>query len=144
MMRKLISTITNLEYQFDRLEEFADNGESLEVSLDTIKTAKIKEGKYIWQRFADFLPFASIDESWSLGEGNTQFIDGGSLRQYTGIDNLFLKNETQNPTWSFKDRGSLTCIAMAKEMHEGQTVTISTGNMGHSIAAYAARSGIRQ
>jgi len=57
--------------------------------------------------------------------------------------NLYLKNETQNPTWSFKDRGSLTCIAMAKEMNESVTATISTGNMGNSISAYGAKSGIK-
>jgi threonine synthase len=59
------------------------------------------------------------------------------------MEHLLLKNETQNPTWSFKDRGSLACIFMAQEMGERTTATISTGNMGHSIAAYGARAGIK-
>jgi len=106
--------------------------------------AVIKEGRYLWQRFADFLPFRKIDEKISLGEGNTALMAGDdTLRQFAGIEGLWLKNETQNPTWSFKDRGSLTCIAMAREMAEPITATISTGNMGHSMAAYGARAGIR-
>ena len=85
-----------------------------------------------------------MDAAASLGEGNTPLVDaGGRLKSFTGIDRLLLKNETQNPTWSFKDRGSLACIFMAQEMGERVTATISTGNMGHSIAAYGARAGIK-
>ncbi len=139
----LESTLSHDTYPFDRLEEFSDQGESLEVKLAGIEQAVIKEGRYLWQRFADFLPFRKIDEKISLGEGNTPLLAGDdALRRFAGIDGLWLKNETQNPTWSFKDRGSLTCIAMAKEMGETVTATISTGNMGHSMDAYGARAGI--
>ncbi len=141
---KLISTLTNLEYPFERIEEFADNGESLEVCIDGIEKAKIKSGKYLWQRFSEFLPFSKLNESLSLGEGNTALIKADhKLLEFTGIENLLIKNETQNPTWSFKDRGSLACIAMAKELGESVTATISTGNMGNSISAYGAKSGIK-
>ena len=141
---KLISTITNQEYPFERIEEFADNGESLEVKIDAIEKAKIRNGRYLWERYADFLPFSKIDESISLGEGNTALIKADKkLLNFVDLDNLYLKNETQNPTWSFKDRGSLACIAMAKEMNESITATISTGNMGNSISAYGAKSGIK-
>jgi len=143
-MRKLVSTITGLEYPFERLEEFADNGEALEVALPGIEHARPQPGAHLWQRFAEFLPFNALDASASLGEGNTPLMDAGArLKTFTGIERLLLKNETQNPTWSFKDRGSLACIFMAREMGEKVTATISTGNMGHSIAAYAARAGIK-
>jgi len=142
-MRKLVSTITGQEYPFERLEEFADNGEALEVSLAGIERARLRPGRHLWERFAEFLPFKAMDASVSLGEGNTPLVDaGGRLQSFTGIDGLRLKNETQNPTWSFKDRGSLACIFMAQSMGERVTATISTGNMGHSIAAYGARAGI--
>jgi threonine synthase len=59
-----------------------------------------------------------------------------------GIEQLYFKNETQNPTWSFKDRGSFSTIMMAKAYNEQMTATISTGNMGHSIAAFGAKAGI--
>jgi len=141
---KLVSTITNREYPFERIEEFADNGESLEVQIDGLEKAKIKDGKFLWERFIDFLPFSKIDESISLGEGNTALIKADKkLLDFVELDNLYLKNETQNPTWSFKDRGSLACIAMAKEMAETITATISTGNMGSSISAYGAKAGIK-
>jgi threonine synthase len=143
-MRKLLSTLTGIEYAFERLEEFADNGEALEVALQGIERARPQPGPHLWDRFRDFLPFKRMDPSVSLGEGNTPLADAGAaLRAYTGIEGLLLKNETQNPTWSFKDRGSLACIFMAQEMGERTTATISTGNMGHSIAAYAARAGLR-
>jgi len=143
-MRKLVSTITGREYPFERLEEFAENGEALEVAQAGIPQARPRAGRHLWERFAEFLPFQTMDPAVSLGEGNTPLVAaGGRLRAFTGIDRLLLKNETQNPTWSFKDRGSLACIFMAQELGERVTATISTGNMGHSIAAYGARAGIR-
>lgn len=141
---ELVSTITARTYPFERIEEFADNGESLEVRIRGIERASVRPGKHLWERYRDFLPFESLDEALSLGEGHTALTGaGGRLREHTGMDRLLLKNETQNPTWSFKDRGSLTCIAMAMQMGEVVTATISTGNMGHSMAAYGAKAGIR-
>lgn len=143
MKRSLVSTISGQEYPFDRLEEFADNGESLEVKLEGIEKAKIKSGASIWQRFSDFFPFENYDLRFSLGEGSTPLVESAQLAKYVGLDLLLLKNETLNPTWSFKDRGSVPCILMANDMGEKFTATISTGNMGASISAYAARSGVR-
>ena len=143
-MRKLVSTITGSEYPFERLEEFADNGEALEVALADVERARPRPGRHLWERFAEFLPFKAMDSSASLGEGNTPLVDAGKrLKSFTGIERLLLKNETHNPTWSFKDRGSLACIFMAQELGERVTATISTGNMGHSIAAYGARASVK-
>lgn len=143
-MRKLISTLSGREYPFEKPEEFAENGEPLEVRMDGIKNARIKTGNHLLRRFSSFLPFESIDPKLSMGEGATPLLNATrDLRNFTGISNLLLKNETQNPTWSFKDRGSLTCMMMAKEMNEQVTATVSTGNMGNSMAAYGAASGIK-
>ena len=143
-MRRLVSTISGIGYPFERLEEFADNGEALEVAVPSIARARPRPGSRLWERFAEFLPFQQMDPAASLGEGNTPLADAGpQLKAFTGIEHLWLKNETQNPTWSFKDRGSLTCVFMAQELGERTTATISTGNMGHSIAAYAACAGIK-
>jgi threonine synthase len=109
-----------------------------------IGSARIRPGNHIAERFAEFLPFKELDTDCSLGEGNTPLLRGDSrMTEFTGLPNLFLKNETQNPTWSFKDRGSLTCVWMAREQGEKVLATVSTGNMGHSIAAYAARGGMQ-
>lgn len=143
-MRKLISTISGIEYPFESLNEFAENGESLEVFIPGIEKARIKEGKFLWERFSDFLPFKFIDPELSLGEGGTPLVKADKkLQNFTGLRNLWIKNEAQNPTGSFKDRGSFTTILMAREMGEEFTATVSTGNMGHSISAYGARAGIK-
>ncbi len=142
-MKRLQSTISGQVFPFERIEEFAGNGESLEAAIDGLAGARVRPGRRLWERFADFLPVA-IDDEISLGEGNTPLLPAGeSLARFTGIARLLLKNETMNPTWSFKDRGSLTSIAMARQMGETVTATISTGNMGNSVAAYGARAGIR-
>lgn len=143
MKKYLISTISGKKYPFDRLDEFAENGESLEVKIEGLEQALLTNGKTIWERFADFLPFKNYSSAFSLGEGETPLLESKKLAEYVGLDSLLLKNETVNPTWSFKDRGSLPCILMAKELGEQFVATISTGNMGASIAAYGARSGVQ-
>jgi len=146
-MREIVhlrSTLTDIEYPFERLEEFADNGESLEVVLPGIRTARIRPGKGVWERFAEFMPFREDHPELSLGEGSTPLVDAGPLlKAFTGVESLLLKNETMNPTWSFKDRGSIACSIMAAERGESVTATISTGNMGQSMAAYGARAGLK-
>lgn len=139
----LRSTISGTEYPFARLEEFAENRESLEVAMPGIEKARIRQGNRVWERFAEFMPFAETHPELSLGEGSTPLIEASPLlKTYTGVENLLLKNETANPTWSFKDRGSIACSIMAKEQGESMTATISTGNMGQSMAAYGARAGL--
>jgi threonine synthase len=140
---KLVSTISNEAYPFSRLEEISANNEPLEVFIPGLQTAKILQGENIWERFADFLPFP-VTEDISLGEGHTPLEKAGKkLKNFTGIENLFLKDETINPTGSFKDRGSLLVIAMCRKMQENITATISTGNMGSSISAYGKKAGIK-
>ena len=139
----LRSTLSGSVYPFDRLEEYSEGGESLEVVLPGIEKARILQGGRPWDRFADFLPFGKAHPELSLGEGSTPLVDSGALlKAHTGVDSLLLKNETANPTWSFKDRGSIACSILAAELGETATATISTGNMGQSMAAYGARAGL--
>lgn len=85
-MRKLISTLTRQEYSFYRLEEFADNGEPLEVEIEGIEDARVRSGEHLTQRFASFLPFQSFDPELSMGEGNTPLLNATpDLRNFTGI-----------------------------------------------------------
>jgi threonine synthase len=143
--RKLISTISGECYDFSKIEEYTDAGESLEVKLPNISDVFIKnKEKTLYERFRGFIPFSSIDMNDSLGEGSTPLLKAGTaLQEYCRLPSLWLKDETRNPTGSFKDRGSLFCLWMAREMNEDSLFTISTGNMGHSLAAYAARAGKR-
>mgnify|MGYP006289493479 CR=1 FL=1 len=144
MKKKLVSTLTHKEYPFEQLEEFTNDGESLEVKIEDLSKARVRKGDHLFKRYAEFLPFNKLDVGISLGEGNTPLLFAGDgLSDYAGLTDLYVKNETINPTWSFKDRGSLACMLMSREMGEKVTATISTGNMGNSIAAYGARAGIK-
>ena len=73
----LRSTMTGVEYPFDRLEEFAENGESLEVVKPGFEKARVRAGVRAWERFAEFMPFAGLHAELSLGEGSTPLVDAG-------------------------------------------------------------------
>lgn len=74
----------------------------------------------------------------SLGEGGTPLIALKTIGKILHLPNLFLKNEGQNPTGVFKDRGSIIELAKAVELRARAVATASTGNMAASVAAYAA------
>ncbi|NJE11404.1 threonine synthase [Thermococcus sp. MAR1] len=97
-------------------------------------------GRSVWERFWDFWPVEPTLE-FSLGEGDTPLVKS-KLGEELGVK-LYLKNETINPTWSFKDRG--TFLAMSHALKAGyKTVgTVSTGNMAASVSAYASRFGLK-
>ncbi len=99
-----------------------------------------KEGKSVWERWRDFFPFP-LNMKYSLGEGDTPLIFLTKLSRKMGIE-IYGKNETINPTWSFKDRGTFLAINYALRKNFRRVGTVSTGNMGASVAAYAARAGI--
>ncbi len=95
------------------------------------------------EKFADFLPLGSFDLSLSLGEGNTPLVPLGRLGPHIGVPDLFAKNEAQNPTASFKDRGTAVAIQKAVALGFKKIGTVSTGNMAASTAAYGARAGLK-
>jgi threonine synthase len=94
------------------------------------------------ERYIDRLPFDPGDPVISLNEGSTPLVPAPRLSQRIGAD-VWLKIEGANPTGSFKDRG-MTC-AVSAAVREGAQAVIcaSTGNTAASLAAYAARAGIR-
>ncbi|HEY7293876.1 MAG TPA: pyridoxal-phosphate dependent enzyme [Dehalococcoidia bacterium] len=79
----------------------------------------------------------------TLGEGGTPLIEAPRLADAIGLARVYLKLESQNPTGSFKDRGTATAIAQAITQGATQLVEDSSGNAGASAAAYAARAGLR-
>ncbi len=96
-------------------------------------------GKTVWERFWDFWPVEPLLEL-SLGEGDTPLIKSKIGREL-GI-RLYLKNETVNPTWSFKDRGTFLAMSYALKAGYKTVGTVSTGNMAASVSAYASRFGL--
>jgi threonine synthase len=100
------------------------------------------EKQGIW-RYASCLPALSEEKEISLGEGNTPLIHIRRLGERMGVPELFVKNEGQNPTGSFKDRPTAIGVSMALSFGLDTVAVSSTGNAGASLAAYAARAGLR-
>ena len=95
------------------------------------------------KKYFDFLPLDDFDPRLSLGEGDTPLLPLERLgRSLPGIPRLFAKNEAQNPTGSFKDRGTALAIQKALSLGFRKVGTVSTGNMAASTAAYGARAGV--
>lgn len=96
----------------------------------------------IW-RFAGRLAGLDAGPRVTLGEGATPLVAAPRLAEAIGIATLYLKLESQNPTGSFKDRGSAAAVSAALAAGATQLVEDSSGNAGASAAAYAARAGLR-
>jgi threonine synthase len=95
------------------------------------------------ERFADFLPLDRIDPRLSLGEGLTPLLRLERVGAGLGpARNVYAKNEAQNPTSSFKDRGTAVAVQKAVALGAKRIGTVSTGNMAASTAAYGARAGL--
>jgi threonine synthase len=94
------------------------------------------------ERYRDRLPFEDGDPVVTLGEGSTPLVEAPYLSERIGAE-VFLKIEGANPTGSFKDRG-MTC-AVSGAVRDGMDAVLcaSTGNTAASLAAYAARAGLR-
>lgn len=96
----------------------------------------------IW-RYKELLPVNEPPPSLQLGEGGTPLLHAANLGSMLGIPNIYIKDERQNPTSSFKDRQAAVSIAALKENDIAELVCASTGNVAISYAAYSARAGIR-
>ena len=96
----------------------------------------------IW-RFHDLLPINERQPVISMGEGGTPLLKANNLGTMLGIPNLYIKDERQNPTGSFKDRQAAITVTSLKEAGITETVLASTGNVAISYSAYTARAGIK-
>jgi threonine synthase len=95
----------------------------------------------LW-RYREILPLQHDDNLVSLGEGFTPLLEAKTLAREVGVERAWIKDEAQNPTGSFKDRGLCLAITMAKELGVRKVAIPSAGNAGGSLSAYAARAGI--
>ncbi len=102
-----------------------------------------REGSGVW-RFREMLPLFDDGAGMvSLGEGNTPLIAAPRAAQWAGVRALSIKHQGANPTGSFKDLGMTVCITEALRLGVGVVACASTGNTSSSMAAYAARAGIK-
>ncbi|MEP6741627.1 MAG: threonine synthase [bacterium] len=95
----------------------------------------------LW-RYSEVLPVENEENIVSLGEGWTPLLRAERLGKEVGIKNLYIKDESQNPTQSFKARGMSAAVSMAKELGATKLAVPSAGNAAGALAAYAARAGL--
>jgi threonine synthase len=96
----------------------------------------------LW-RYRELLPLSQELEPVSLGEGFTPLIHAQRLGEKLGLANLYLKDESANPTGSFKARGLSVAVSMARALGIEKLAIPSAGNAGGALAAYAARAALR-
>ncbi len=94
-------------------------------------------------RYRELLPVGDVIQPVSLGEGNSPLLPCPRLGKQMGLENLFIKDESQLPTGSFKSRGLSMAVTMAKHFGVEKLAIPTAGNAGGATAAYAARAGMQ-
>jgi threonine synthase len=115
--------------------------------LDMLRQAnwaeRIKTRKPGVWRYHELLPILDVKNIVSMGEGGTPLLKAQNLGVMLGLNNLYIKDERQGPTGSFKDRQASVAISVLREMGVDEAVVASTGNVAIAYSAYAARAGIK-
>jgi threonine synthase len=93
-------------------------------------------------RYRELLPLFDGEEPVTLGEGFTPLVHARRLGSTLGLDHLYVKDESLNPTNSFKARGQSAAITRARALGATTVSVPSAGNAGNAMAAYAARAGL--
>jgi threonine synthase len=107
------------------------------ISPDTFQ----KREPTLW-RYRELLPLPLDQEPVTLGEGMTPLLLCPRLGAELGLDRLYVKDESQLPTGSFKSRGMTTAVSLAKALGLKRLAIPTAGNAGGALAAYAARAGL--
>jgi threonine synthase len=138
------------EYDIDEIVYFCPKcGDILEIKFDlkelaeTLKTSDWKTKPLSVWRYRDFMPIHEATHIVTLGEGGTGLHRSKRLGDELGLNEVYVKNEGENPTGSFKDRGMTVGVTKAVELGARHVICASTGNTSAALAAYAARAGIK-
>ena len=95
----------------------------------------------LW-RYREVLPLPAAAEPVSLGEGSTPLLRSHRFGSRIGLKEVWIKDESKNPTQSFKARGMSVAVSMAQFLGAKKLAVPSAGNAGGALAAYAARAGM--
>jgi threonine synthase len=135
-----LEPINVCEYCFGLLEVEYD----YDVLSELVTPERIAQGPSSLWRYYDMLPIESpVKECVDLGAGFTPLTKAERLGERLGLSKLYIKNDTLNPTWSFKDRVVTVAVTKAKEFGFDVVACASTGNLANSLAAHAAKAGMR-
>jgi len=142
--------LCGLQYEAQRLHNLCTAcGKPLLVRYDleraamTLKKESLASRRADLWRYREVLPVENDNNIISLGEGWTPLLRVPRLERRVGIQELYIKDESQNPTQSFKARGMATAVSMAKELGVKKLAVPSAGNAAGALAAYAARAGLK-
>ncbi|MGA8534617.1 MAG: threonine synthase [Candidatus Tumulicola sp.] len=120
------------------------DGAPLLVRYDRVEMSRTTVTPRAWNmwRYREMLPIGENEEAISLGEGATPLLGLRVLAAEFGDGPLYVKDESQNPTGSFKARGMSVAVTVAKRLGADALVAPSAGNAGSALAAYGARAGL--
>jgi len=107
----------------------------------TRQKLRARSDNSLW-RFRELLPLPQNVDPISLGEGGTPLLRADRFGDLLGLADLWIKDESVNPTQSFKARGMSVAVSMAKHLGATKLAVPSAGNAGSALAAYAARAGL--
>ena len=107
---------------------------------DRDEISRRRRGMWRWH---ELLPIKDPENIVFLGEGDTALLRVPNLGRELGLTNLFVKDESTNPTGSFKARGLAAAVSRAKELGIKKVIIPTAGNAGGAMAAYAARANIQ-
>lgn len=132
--------LLDVQYEFDS----ADSADDLKAVFKGRRADdSTMERSGVW-RFRELLPFVNdLSKVITLAEGNTPIYSAPLSAEYAGLDALRFKHQGMNPTGSFKDNGMTTGVTQAVSLGAAAVGCASTGNTSASMAAYAARAGLR-
>ncbi len=97
--------------------------------------------EHTYWRYAELLPIVDKSNIVSIGAGMTPLLKADKLGKQLGLNKLYIKNDTVNPTFSFKDRPAGIAVSKAKEFGLSAVGCASTGNLASATAAHAAKGG---
>jgi threonine synthase len=137
---------TSETYDADCLQNLSRVGAPLLARYDLSRTSftptHAAQGPGTLWRYAPVLPVRDAASIADLGEGWTPLLEAPRLRQALGMPHLYVKEESVNPTGSFKARGMAVAVARAHELGARELAVGTAGNAGSALAAYAAALGL--
>jgi threonine synthase len=146
---KLECSRCKLDYRSDQLHNLCSCGAPLFARYDLARVSKFVSPEdlgfrvhSLW-RYWELLPLRGEENCVTLEEGFTPLIESRKLGPAIGLNGLHFKDESPNPTGSFKARGLSVAVSKAKELGVSEIALPSAGNAGSAAAAYAARAGMK-
>ncbi|MGQ9468590.1 MAG: threonine synthase [Nitrososphaerales archaeon] len=110
-------------------------------SIELDKNSFVNRPRTLW-RYFELLPIDDLSNIVDISAGLTPLIRSKNLARFLGLKNLFIKNDTVNPTYSFKDRPASVAVSKALEFNAKAVGCASTGNLAAATAAHATKAGL--